>query len=103
MVLIGVITAALAGAIVTGRTVHIHETVGSAWEEIPMLCDTTRWERGGTALELFECRALGGGRLPPGRYLSPDSQWSSDLTGRPAVASAIRITRDGDLAGFAVY
>ena len=77
--------------------------VPSYWERVPMTCETLRVERDDGAGEWFSCRAIGGGRLPPGLYLTPDSQWRSDITGRPARRSRIRISRDGELEGWAAY
>lgn len=77
--------------------------VPSAWGQVPMECATTRLEQGPRALELFRCRAVGAGRLPPGRYGSPESQWTSDITRVDAVVSRIVIERSGQMEGWAVY
>lgn len=77
--------------------------VPSGWFDIPMTCHTVRLEREDGAEELFNCRALGGRRLPPGLYRSPRSQWTSDITRRDAKESRIRISPDGELVGWARY
>ena len=77
--------------------------VPSGWFDIPMTCHTVRLEREDSAVELFNCRALGGRRLPPGLYRSPKSQWTSDITRRDAKESRIRISPDGELVGSARY
>ena len=77
--------------------------VPSYWERIPMRCETARIQQPDRAIELFRCRALAGGRLPPGVYRSPGSQWTSDITRRDARANVIRIGPDGELRGWAIY
>jgi hypothetical protein len=77
--------------------------VPSYWGDVPMTCDTIRVEDGDRAIEYFQCRALGGRRLPPGLYSSPESQWRSDLTRQAADQSRIRISRDGEVVGWARY
>lgn len=79
------------------------DEVPSFWGDVPMTCDTVRLARGDRAVERFTCRAVGDGRLPPGLYRSPDARWSSDFTGRPARSSRIRISRDGEVTGWATY
>ncbi len=101
--LMAVLTLMLAAAIVTGRTAYTRETVASGWGDIPMTCDTQRFDRDDRAFELFQCTAVGGGRLPPGLYESPRALWRSDLTGQEAAGNVIRITGGGALTGFAVY
>lgn len=87
-----------------GRTSWTVEDVPSYWGEIPMTCHTVRLEQDAPrAAEWFWCRSLGGRRLPPGLYESPESQWTSDLTRRVARENRIRITEDGDLSGWARY
>ncbi len=107
---VGVLTALMVvllvllwGTILTGRSAYTHRDVLSAWRDIPMLCDTQRFDREDGAAELFTCRALGGAELPAGLYESPRAQWTSDLTREDARASVIRITRGGDLSGVAIY
>lgn len=77
--------------------------VPSSWEDIEMTCRTARFEEPNHSFELFRCRAIDGGELPPGRYRSPEAQWTSDITRVDARASLIRITRDGVLDGWAIY
>jgi hypothetical protein len=68
-----------------------------------MTCETVRLEQGERALEWFRCRALDGGTLPPGLYRSPQSQWTSDITRRDAVANEMEISPEGVLTGWAAY
>ena len=68
-----------------------------------MRCDTARIQQTGRALELFRCRATGGGTLPTGVYRSPRSQWTSDLTRIDARVNLIEIFPDGELVGWAAY
>lgn len=75
----------------------------SYWGDVPMTCKTLRLERNGRAGEWFGCRALAGGRLPAGLYTPPESNWRSDVTRRSASDSRIRITRDGEVRGWALY
>lgn len=77
--------------------------VPSGWGDVKMRCDTVRSEGGGGAWEGFTCRASDGGRLPPGIYVTPDSQWISDITRRRAAYNEIVISRDGELRGWAIY
>ena len=77
--------------------------VPSAWGDVPMTCRTARLEQDGGAVEVFHCRAVGGGSLPPGTYRSPDSQWTSDITRVDARADVIEITPDGRVDGWAAY
>ena len=79
------------------------EDVPSFWNDIPMTCHTVRLEQDARAVEWFQCRALGGGSLPPGLYESVDSRWRSDLTRERARSSRIRIAPDGKLVGRASY
>src|SRR4051794_13356896 len=73
--LLATVMVALAANQTTGLSVKV-EDVPSRWEDVPMRCHTARLAQGGRAVELFRCRALGGGVLPPGVYRSPDSQWT---------------------------
>lgn len=75
----------------------------SAWGDIPMTCEAVRVQRQGAAIELFSCRAVDAGRLPPGLYRSPQSRWTSDITRRDAFANMIRIAPGGRMNGWAVY
>lgn len=77
--------------------------VPSGWGDVPLTCDTVRIEQGDRAVEHFRCRAIGGRPLPAGLYESPGSQWTSDITRRPARRSRIRISRDGLVTGWATY
>jgi hypothetical protein len=79
------------------------QDVPSYWGEIPMNCHTVRLEEDDASAEWFWCRAAGGRPLPPGLYESPESQWTSDITRREAKVSRIRISRDGEVAGWAGY
>jgi hypothetical protein len=86
-----------------GRRWLTIQDVPSYWGDIPMMCHTVRLEQDERAVEWFWCRAVGGRRLPPGLYRSPDSQWTSDITRRPARQSRVRISRDGEVVGWATY
>lgn len=97
------VLAVLWGLVLTGGSAYTRRVVLSAWGAIPMTCDTTRFDRGDGAAELFTCRAFAGGRLPPGLYRSPRAQWRSDLMGQEARGNVIRITPDGALSGVAIY
>lgn len=77
--------------------------VPSYWGDVPMTCHTARLEQDDGAIEWFWCRAVGGRSLPPGLYRSPESQWISDITRRRARESRIRISADGEVAGWARY
>ena len=98
---------ALAGVVVAlaaraGNTFSA-ETVPSAWGDIAMRCDTMRLKSGAKAVEAFSCRATDGSQLPPGRYESPETQWTSDITREDALTSVIEISGDGELNGVATY
>jgi hypothetical protein len=92
----------VAAALTSSGTLTVRD-VSSGWDDVPMTCRTLRLEDGDRALEAFRCHAVGAGRLPPGVYRSPDSQWTSDITRRDALADAMRISRSGVLTGVAVY
>jgi hypothetical protein len=77
--------------------------VPSGWGEVDMTCRTERLEEGDRAVERFWCRAIGGRPLPAGTYRSPGSQWTSDITRRDAEESWVRISRDGEVEGWATY
>lgn len=82
----------------------IAKTVPSAWEDIPMSCKTVRVERAPQAVEAFRCHATGGDEdLPPGRYVTPDANWTSDLTRQEARYSVMEISPGGVLRGIAAY
>jgi hypothetical protein len=100
---LAVVVATALLAVLTDRGAPSVQAVPSAWDDIPMRCETLRLERAGSALEAFSCRATGAGRLPPGVYRTPASQWTSDLTRRDARHNEMRIDRDGRLVGWAVY
>ncbi len=89
-------------AMTTGSAFSV-QTVPSGWGDIPMRCETVRVDDGDHALETFSCRATDSSRLPPGRYESPDSQWTSDITREDARASVVEISGDGKLSGVAVF
>ena len=97
-----VVAAMVLGAVVGRTTAQITE-LASAWGTVPMRCKTIRVEQGDRAFELFECRATGGLRLPPGVYRTPDAQWTSDLTRIDARVNEIVITQRGELTGWAAY
>lgn len=98
------VTVVLAASIVSSRSSDItRQTVASAWGDVAMACDTRRFTEGDRAFELFTCRAVDGGRLPPGLYRSPRDLWRSDLTGQEARGNVLRITGGGTLTGVAVY
>lgn len=86
-----------------GRGSLLIEDVPSGWGEVDMTCRTERLEEGDRAVERFWCRAVGGRALPAGTYRSPRSQWTSDITRRPAQESRVRISPDGDVEGWATY
>ncbi len=100
--LVTVIVAALAAAL-PGRGSWSLQDVPSFWGAVQMTCHTLRLERDDHSVELFRCRATGGGTLPPGLYRSPVDTWTSDITRRDALANEIRITPDGELRGWAAY
>ncbi len=102
LVALGAVTVALALAL-ADRDRFSRGKVRSGWNAVPMTCDTSRIDRDGGAIELFQCRSIGAGTLPPGLYLSPGSRWISDVTGREALFSAIEISRAGELTGWAAY
>ena len=77
--------------------------VPSFWTDVPMICHTGRVDEDGRGIEWFECRAVGDRPLPPGLYSTPESQWTSDLTREDARETRIRISPDGEVAGWAVY
>lgn len=74
----------------------------SYWENVEMRCATVRIEKDGRTLEIFRCKAQGAGRLPPGVYRSPETNWNSDFDRRPATDLAIRIS-NGVVLGWARY
>jgi hypothetical protein len=75
----------------------------SYWESVEMTCATVRVEEGDRALELFRCKAKGAGRLPPGEYRPPETDWNSDFDRRRATDHAIRISPNGVVIGWARY
>ena len=75
----------------------------SYWGNVEMTCATVRIEEDGRTLEIFRCRALGAGRLPPGAYGPPESNWNSDFDRRRAADHAIRISPAGEVLGWALY
>ena len=77
--------------------------VPSGWGDVPMSCDTVRLERDERAVEHFTCRAIGGRPLPAGTYRSPESQWTSDISRRDADSSHVKISKDGEVVGWATY
>lgn len=104
------VIAAVAAAAIVGlaaalapRTAFTLDDVPSFWGDVPMTCKTARFAQDERAVEFFWCRATSGESLPPGLYESPESSWTSDITRRPARSSRIRITPDGEVAGWATY
>ena len=75
----------------------------SYWGSVEMTCATVRVEEDGRALEYFLCRARGAGRLPPGDYRPPETNWRSDFDRRRATDHAIRISPNGVVVGWARY
>jgi hypothetical protein len=68
-----------------------------------MTCATVRVEEDDRALEFFRCKAQGAGRLPPGDYRPPETDWRSDFDRRRATDHAIRISPNGVVLGWARY
>jgi hypothetical protein len=101
-VLAAVILVLLATARSGGGTLAV-EDVPSSWDEVPMTCRTARFEERARAIELFSCRALGIGSLPPGVYRSPSARWNSDITRREARANGMTISPEEMLKGWAIY
>lgn len=93
---------ALVALVAPGGSLTV-DTVPSAWGDIDMRCETVRVEKGERAFEAFRCRATRGEDLPPGRYATPESNWTSDLTRQPARYATMEITPDGVLRGVAAY
>ena len=75
----------------------------SYWENVEMTCATVRVGEDGRALEYFLCKAQGAGRLPPGDYRPPETDWRSDFDRRRATDHAIRISPNGVVLGWARY
>ena len=75
----------------------------SYWGSVEMRCATVRIERNDRTLELFRCKAQGAGRLPPGDYRPPETNWRSDFDRRRATDHAIRISPNGVVLGWARY
>ena len=75
----------------------------SYWGSVEMTCATVRVGEDGRALEYFLCKAQGAGRLPPGEYRPPETNWRSDFDRRRATDHAIRISPDGVVLGWARY
>jgi hypothetical protein len=96
---------AMPGLVLQGPGSLTIKTVPSSWGDVPMKCHTVRVDAGerGRALERFRCRAVDDLPLPPGLYLSPESQWFSDITSRSSRESRVRITPDGEVTGTATY
>ena len=78
------------------------QDVASGWGSVPMRCDAARIEFDTRAVELFTCRAPGGG-LPVGRYRTPAISWNSDIDRKEAVGTDVRITSGRELHGWASY
>jgi len=94
----------LFGVIVSGQSSRVTiSDLESYWGNVEMTCATVRVEEDGRALEVFRCRAQGAGRLPPGAYRPPESNWNSDFDRRPAADHAIRISSTGEVLGWALY
>jgi hypothetical protein len=68
-----------------------------------MTCATLRVEEDDRTLEFFRCNAQGAGRLPPGTYRPPETNWNSDFDRRRATDHAIRISPTGKVTGWALY
>ena len=75
----------------------------SYWGSVEMTCAAVRVEEDDRALEVFRCEAPGAGRLPPGDYRAPESNWSSDFDRRQSNGPAIRISPNGVVVGWARY
>src|SRR5690349_10625090 len=50
----------------------------SYWGSVEMTCATVRAGEDGRAREYFLCKAQDAGRLPPGDYRPPETNWRSD-------------------------
>jgi hypothetical protein len=103
VVAIVAVVAVLLMAPLAERSALLIEDVPSYWGDVQMTCHTARFADDDRALELFNCRAIDGGTLPPGVYGSPDDTWTSDITRRDARVNRIRISPDGALTGWAAY
>ena len=75
----------------------------SYWESVEMTCATVRIEEDDRTIEMFRCKAQDAGRLPPGAYRPPETNWNSDFDRRPATDHAIRISPNGVVLGWALY
>src|SRR5918997_3556406 len=75
----------------------------SYWGSVEMTCATVRVEEDDRTLEFFRCDAQGAGRLPPGDYRPPETNWNSDFDRRRASDHVIRISPNGVVIGWALY
>ena len=103
------IVALVAFAVLLGVIVSAHSSwvtsadLPSYWESVEMTCATARFEEDDRTLEIFRCNAQGAGRLPPGAYRPPETNWNSDFDRRRATDHAIRISPTGEVLGWALY
>ena len=96
--------AVLLGVIVSAHSSRVtFADLPSYWESVEMTCATVRIEEDDRTLELFRCTARGAGRLPPGAYRPPETNWNSDFDRRRATDHAIRISPTGEVLGWALY
>ena len=104
-----VIVALVALAVLLGVIVSAHSSrvtfadLPSYWESVEMTCATVRIEEDDRTVEFFRCNANGAGRLPPGAYRPPETNWNSDFDRRRATDHAIRISPTGEVLGWARY
>ncbi len=96
---------ALLGVIFSGQSSSRYTIADlqSYWGNVKMTCATVRIEEDDGTLEIFRCHAQGAGRLPPGAYRPPESNWNSDFDRRPAADHAIKISPTGEVLGWALY
>ena len=101
--------ALVAFAVLLGVIVSDHSSwvtfadLPSYWESVEMTCATVRIEEDDRTFEFFRCNAQGAGRLPPGAYRPPETNWNSDFDRRRATDHAIRISPTGEVRGWALY
>ena len=96
--------AVLLGMIVSADSSRVtFADLPSSWGSVDMTCATVRREEEDRTLEVFRCNAQGAGRLPPGDYRPPETNWNSDFDRRRATDYAIRISPTGKVLGWALY
>ena len=99
-----VAVAVLLGVIVSDDSGRVtFANLPSYWGSVEMTCATVRIEEDDRTLEYFRCKAQGAGRLPPGAYRPPETNWNSDFDRRRATDHAIRISPTGKVLGWALY